>query len=196
MKKTLALLSILAIALPAFADHHEGHAKDETAAANDWAKYSTPGQHHAFFKDLVGKWKAESKFWMSAGTAPSTSKGSNTNKLIMDGRFLQSEMKATAMGKPFHGMGTLGYDSLNEQYQSSWIDNMGTSITVAKGTFDAKTKTLTNTGTIADPMTGQKDKWFRDEWKLVSKNEYTYSMFLKDADGKEFKNLEITYKRM
>jgi len=132
---------------------------------------------------------------MDAGAKPETSKGTQSNKMIMNGRFLQTEFKGTAMGKPFTGMGILGYDNVKGEYQSIWLDSMGTAMMVSNGSYDAATRTITETGKGSCPMTGEKDKTYRGEWKFIDKKNYTYTLFTNGADGKEFKNMEITFKK-
>lgn len=192
--RVLVLFCVVVMAGNTLAHEGEaGHAHE--GQAPEWVKYTTPGEGHAIFKDLVGRWQATSKWWMDATAKPEEAKGTTVAKLIMDGRFLQQEFKSKMMGKPFTGMGLLGYDALKGEYQSTWIDNMSTALMTSKGTYDAATKTLKEQGTASDPMTGEKDKWYRAEWKFVDKNTHTYSMFTKGKDGQEFKSLEINYKR-
>lgn len=164
-----------------------------TGKEPEWMKYTRPGDGHKIFKGYEGNWKHTMKWWMKPGDKPEEHKGTNTNKWIMGGRFFQAEAKGKAMGQPFNGMGLTGYDTMKEQYQSVWIDNMGTTMVLATGKYDAATKTLKEEGTFADAMTGEKDKWFRTEWNLSDKKSYTYAMYTKDAEGKEFKSLEIIY---
>jgi hypothetical protein len=45
-------------------------------------------------------------------------------------------------------------------------------------------------------MTGPLDKAFRNETKFKNKDKYTFSMFTKGADGKEFKSMEMEYTRV
>jgi hypothetical protein len=187
----LFVLTALILGAPAFAAHDE---KDQKGM-EQFMKYTTPGEQHAVLKDLVGNWKLTTKFWMEANAKPEESKGSQTNRLIMDGRFLQTEHVGKAMGKTFKGMGLLGYDKIKEEYQSVWVDSMSTSVMTSKGSFDASSKTLTEKGSASCPMTGEKDKSFRGEWKFIDKNNYTYAMYSKDKDGKEFRAMEIVYKR-
>ncbi len=189
----LFLLGMLWIAGSAFGDYQTN--TSNKGAAPEWIKNTVPGEGHKIFKDLVGTWKHTSKFWMDANAKPEESKGTSTSKLIMGGRFLQTDYKGTAMGKPFTGMGLLGFDSIKGEYQSTWVDSMSTALMTSTGTYDAATKTLTENGSSSCPMTGEKNKAFRGEWKFQDKNNYTYAMYANGTDGKEFKNLEIAYKR-
>ena len=132
---------------------------------------------------------------MDKNSKPEEASGTQVNKLIMDGRFLQSEAKGTAMGKPFTGMGLLGYDNIKSEYQSMWIDNMNTSLMTSSGSFDGASKTLNEKGTGSCPMTGEKNRVFRGEWRFVDKKNYVYSLYSNGKDGAEYKMMEITYKK-
>ena len=99
------------------------------------------------------------------------------------------------MGQPFEGIAVTGYDNLREEYESIWIDNMGTGIMKSTGSYDAKKKTIHLSGNFSCPMTQEKNRWNRSEWKRNNKNKYTYTSYQKGPDGKEFKAMQITYRR-
>ena len=64
------------------------------------------------------------------------------------------------------------------------------------GKFDAKKNVVHQSGTFACPMTGEKNAWYRSEWQIVDKNTNVFSMYTKAPNGKEFKSMEMTYKRV
>lgn len=158
---------------------------------------SQPGENHKYLDALVGKWQHTVTWRMDAKSAPQTMQGSSENRWIMGGRFLQQEAHGEAMGNQpaFEGLGMTGYDNVKKEYTSVWLDNMGTGMMMATAQFDAKKKTFNESGTYACPITGDQHKAFRAAWKIINKNKYTYEMYTQDADGKEFKNMEIVYKR-
>jgi hypothetical protein len=160
-----------------------------------WTKFTTPGESHKKLKEMEGKWTYTLSWWATPGAKPETSKGTSKSTLILGGRFLQQTAKGKVMGQDFEGMGLLGYDAFKEEYQSIWADNMATSIMWSTGTMDTTNSVINQSGTFGDPMANDKAKWFRTELKIVSKNEHTYAMFNKGADGSEFKTMEIVYKR-
>lgn len=161
-----------------------------------WEKNAAPGENHKVLDVFVGQWKHTVRWRMSPEAKPVESQGTNANRWIMGKRFLYQDVKGQSMGKPFEGIGITGYDNVRGEYTSMWLDNMGTGIMTATSQFDSPTRTLKETGSFACPMTGEKDKTFRAEWKIMNTNHYTYEMYTKDKDGKEFKSLEITYKRL
>lgn len=154
----------------------------------------TPNENHKSLNDIVGKFNYTMKWWMAPEGKAEETKGTSTSKWIMNGRFVQQDVKAKMNGQNFQGLGYTGYDNVKEEYQSVWLDNMATGIMFSNGTKEANT--IASSGTFGCPMTGDKNHWFRNELKVLNKNEHTFSMYAKTAEGKEFKSMEINYKRV
>jgi len=159
-----------------------------------WTEYATPGENHKFLEYFVGDWDVTAKTWMKPGAEPEVSKGENTSKMILGGRFLKSHMKGTMMGMPFEGLSITGYDNFKKECVTMWIDNAGTGIYQTSGTMDKASKTRTETGLWDDLMTGGKIK-VRWVTKIIDDNKYEFVMYSTDSTGKEFKSGEIIYIR-
>jgi Protein of unknown function (DUF1579) len=101
--------------------------------------------------------------------------------------------EGTSMGQPFEGMGIMGYDNEKKQYQSVWIDNMGTGIMTGSGNYDPNTKTLTDQGKFSCPAEGEKS--YRAVLKMKDNDNFTYEWYMAGPDGKEFRAMEIVYTR-
>lgn len=158
---------------------------------------STPSESHKLLEQFVGKWTFTSKFWESADSKPQESKGTSKMKMILGGRYLHQEVKGKAMGQDFNGVGLMGYDNVKKQFDSFWIDSMSTSMMKGSGTYNATSKTFDDKGEFSCPITPSKTATFRSEWKIVDKNNSVFSMYGKGptGEGKEFKMMELTYKR-
>ncbi len=156
---------------------------------------STPGAEHAVLKAFEGSWNVTSRSWMKPGDQPMESAGASTLTWTLDGRFLQQNFSGNWSGQPFEGIGFVGYDKMKKEYVSLWLDNMVTGVFQSKGQYDPATKTIKDSGIFSCPMTGETDKWFRAEWKVIDNNQHTYTMYIKDLSGKEFKSMELIYKR-
>ena len=95
---------------------------EEAAKPND--------PHHDYLKKMEGTWKMTAKFTMQPGSPPEVSHGTSTNKLVLGGRQLMSEvdldMKFMGQEMDFAGIGIMGYDKTNQKFQSTWMDSMGT----------------------------------------------------------------------
>jgi hypothetical protein len=158
-------------------------------------EYMTPGAEHRWLDGFTGKWTAKVRMWMKPGDQPTTSDGTAENTWALNGHFLKQDFKGTWAGQNFEGTGFTGYDKVRAEYQSLWLDSMGTGMMYTTGTYDAAKKVLNQSGTFGCPMTGEKSMWYRSELKLVNKDKFTYTSYGKDPAGKEFKGMEIVYTR-
>ena len=148
--------------------------------------YSTPGENHRALDALVGNWDADVKMWQDPAAQPEVSKGTNEARWILDGRFLEQRFTGQFMGEPFEGTGLIGYDNIKQQYQSVWIDSMGTGMMKAEGTYDPAMKTLTETGSHSCPITPGGERTFRSVTKFVDPNTIQLEFYGPGPDGKEF----------
>lgn len=161
-------------------------------------KFGSPSEGHKVFETLAGKWTYEGEWRMSPEAAPESMKGTVTNTLIFGGRFLKQEISGPPMaeGMPaFEGLGLTGYNNMRGEYQTVWLDNMGTGLMQGKGRFDAATSTLSDEGSFSCPMTGETHRWYRADWQIVDPNHTVYKSYSKAPDGNEFKSTEIRYAR-
>jgi hypothetical protein len=72
---------------------------------------------------------------------------------------------------------------------------MSTGVGVGTGEMDSAGKTLTTSMIYSDPMTG-KATTMRQVLKVESKDLELFEMYGPGPDGKEFKMMEMTYKRI
>ncbi|MCB9707719.1 MAG: DUF1579 domain-containing protein [Myxococcales bacterium] len=174
----------------------DAHAQKDMQARMTKAKAAgKPSAHHAVLKALAGDWTVKNTVWMHPGAKPQVSTGTSSIAWTLGGRFLRQDFKGSWGTETFEGLGYLGYDNVKKAYVSIWMDNMSTGIVEGSGTYDGATKTFRDSGTYSCPFSGEKEKWYRAEWKIVGKNALTYTMYTKDPSGKEFKSMEIRYKR-
>lgn len=156
----------------------------------------TPNEKHKLLENFVGKWTYSGQFWMSPEAPAQEMKGTAENSMIFGGRFLKQEIEGPWMGETFHGLGYTGYDNIRGEYESVWLDSMSTSLMTSSGQYDAASKTLGQGGTISCPLTGEKNRKSRSEWKTLDADHTLYTSYMNDpATGKEFKSMEITYAR-
>ena len=156
-------------------------------------KMAMPGPMHELLKPMVGAWKTTSRSWMAPGE-PILSEGTCENTWIMGNRYMQSTHKGDFDGKPFEGMGLMGYDNQQKEFVSVWCDNMGTGLMMSDGTADASGKVFTLMSKMPDPVT-RKPMDLKMITKVIDENQHTMSM-ISMKDGKEHLDMEITYTRM
>ncbi len=153
------------------------------------------GPEHEKFEKMVGTWDAESKFWMYPGTEPMQVNAVAEFELILDGRFLQQTYACDWEGKPYNGIGIVGYDNFKKKYVSIWLGSDNTSISMSLGTADESGKVTTYYGKMDDPMTGQKDKVVKSIGREINDDKFVFEMYDKPVDGQEYLTMEITYTR-
>ncbi|MBI4363826.1 MAG: DUF1579 domain-containing protein [Candidatus Latescibacteria bacterium] len=156
-------------------------------------KASTPGPMHDLMKSMVGSWKAVTKSWSGPGE-PTVTEGTSENTLILGGRYLQSAFKGMFGGMPFEGVGIMGYNNQKKQFESVWVDNMGTAVAWSHGSVDPVGKVITMNATFPDPMTGQ-DTSYKMVTTIVDANQHQFAM-VGSKDGKDRTEMEITYTRV
>lgn len=166
---------------------------DSAAMMKAMQDYMTPGEMHKWMASMNGKWDAQVISWMKGPDKnPDTSKASGENKMVMGGRYQQTNFKGMMMGMPFEGLGMMGYDNAKQKFVNTWIDNMGTGIMEMEGTYDPATKTLNMSGKSTDPMT-KKDCDMREVFTMTDDKHQTLEMYGTQPGQKEMKMMEIHY---
>lgn len=188
-KITLLLCAVAALGAPKAL----AQTADQEAQMKAWQAYMTPGDVHKMLAEADGDWKGDITMWMDPSAPPTKSEGTAHNKMIMGGRYQESDYTGSVMGMPFEGKNILAYDNMMKQFISTWIDNMGTGVMTLKGKWDEGTKTINFSGSMMDPMSGRETA-VRETYTLNSKDKQTMVMYA-TMNGKEVKTMEIVYTR-
>jgi len=164
-----------------------------TAIAQDGPPQATA--EHKILAAEEGTWDAKISSYMAGpDTPPAVSKGVEVNTLMPGGMFLISKFEGDMAGVKFEGRGHFGYDPLKKQYVGTWIDSMSPALTVLEGSYDAKTKTITYTGSGVDPMSKTK---YTQKMATTTKDDgtrhFTFSMKSEQTGDKYVKFMEIVY---
>lgn len=155
-----------------------------------------PTPAHRRFEPFAGAFAAEVRMWMGSGE-PHVSTGTMINTLELNGLFLWQVYKgdsATGSFSGFEGRGFWGYNTITEEYEGFWIDNASSVMQVEHGDVDASGTVWTMMGKMTDPRTGQPFQK-RSVITLVDQDHHRLEMFFTGPDGKDFKAMEITYRR-
>jgi hypothetical protein len=168
---------------------------EQKAQYETYMKYATPGAQHKAMEPLVGSWDLSTKFWMDANSPMQESKGTATAKWILGGRYIQEDVTGDMGGMPFHGTGFTGYDLMKGEYISIWMDEMSTCPMWSTGQVDVAGKVFTFSGTYPDAMQNMKEVTYKTVVKVTMPDQHVMEMYMVGDDGKEFKNMEITYTR-
>ncbi|MFQ5589989.1 MAG: DUF1579 family protein [Phycisphaerae bacterium] len=169
-------------------------AQDAESMIDAFARYAMPGVHHNVLERMVGNWGIKVKYRMNADAPVVESEGTSIRKWILGKRFVLEEFDGGHLAMPFKGFAIYGYDSFEDKYTSAWLDTMNTAITTYKGLCKLKCKAIAFEGLHGDPWTGTKRR-SRGITRFVDNDRQVVEIYEPDADGREFKILEIRYER-
>ncbi|NSL86142.1 DUF1579 domain-containing protein [Chitinophaga sp. Mgbs1] len=187
--KTLTLLSVALCLFVATAFAQQ----DSAAMQKACMEYATPGPEHQLLGKGAGNWSTDLSFWPSPGSPAQHAAGNCTTKMILGDRYQESRFSGDMMGMPFEGIGTTAFDNARKLYISTWIDNMGTGLSVMEGKWDPAAKALILHGKMVDPATHQEMK-VREVIRWQDDNHHTMEMY-RMVNGKEIKDMEIKFTR-
>jgi hypothetical protein len=147
---------------------------------------------------MVGTWEQTVKFWMKPGAEPAEMKGNSINRMILGGRFLQSDVKGGEGEMQMEGLNIMGYDRRHKHFTTVGFDTWGTYYVTAAGPYDENSKSIVMYGEDEEPTAGITQKYdiivrFIDDDNFVSE------IVFKDErtpDQSEFKMVEVTNKRV
>jgi hypothetical protein len=152
-----------------------------------------PTKEHLRLRELAGTWNVECKFFMDPTQPPMTTEARETVEMFGEfwavGRF-----EADLFGAPFQGRATMGYEPHNRRWVSTWIDHVSPHLYYFTGGYDPSGKILTMHGEGPDPRTGLPTEFHTVE-ETVDPNTRLFEMFVKLADGTDFRMFSYLYRR-
>ena len=154
-----------------------------------------PGEHHKQLKALIGEWEGVFRIWMEPGGPPIESVGTIKREWVLGGRYVREQVHATSDGMEFNGLGYIGYNNLDGQYEIIWMDTMSTAITSWSGSYNPETKIFTSHGSYRDPVTG-KVSLSRGVMDMSNPNRHVSSDYTTGPDGIERKTMEGVAERI
>ncbi|MCL4222642.1 MAG: DUF1579 family protein [Phycisphaerales bacterium] len=166
------------------------HQPDEQAMMEAMAKATTVGEHHKALEPLIGRWEGVVKIWMGPDSEPQEFKGKIEREWALDGRFIFEHVTAAMPdGSPFKGLGIIGYNTVENVYESVWLENQSTYMSFMSGKMDAEKHTMSFKGQILDPVSGKRNT-NRDSMDMSNPKRHVSVGYTKAPDGKEFKCFE------
>lgn len=137
------------------------------------------GPEHESLKKFVGTWDA-TVMGMS---------GKATGALILGGGFLEQKFEMDTPGGPFEGRMIVGYDTIDKEWVSIWIENTKPIFSISRGTEkDGVITFKTN-----DPgMTDESGKRVPGKMTLKWNDETSYTLEMFEG---ETKTMDVVYKK-
>ncbi len=90
---------------------------------------SRPGPGQKYLEKMVGDWNVSKVFHPRQGV-PIRLQGECRQRMVQDGRFLQSDFRFGEGAKKSTGQGTIGFEPETGRFTSFWIDSRQTSMSV------------------------------------------------------------------
>lgn len=166
------------------------------------AELAAPGEHHQQLAALAGSWTYTVKMAMNPGESlAEMGHGTALRKSIMGGRYFTMDVSGKMLmpgpdGKigdvDFKGMSVDAYDNVKQKFVSTWIDSMGTSITLSEGNYDPASKSFTYDFEF-EPVPGVKTK-ARQIVKVIDADHHQMDWY-ESRGGQLVKTMEIDYVR-
>jgi hypothetical protein len=197
-RRTAALSIVVAVALGFVAGRGftEDEAPDPEAMKKAMEELGAVGAPHKTLASLAGTWSTHMKWTEMDGTAKE-SRGTATFTPVLGGRYVRQDVQSSMDGKPFEGVGYLGFENARQKYVSVWMDSMGTGLYLSTGDADPSGKKITYAAQMY--WIGGQEFNSRDVFTIVSDKQLTFEMFMKmpgpDGTMVEQKGMEITYTR-
>jgi len=170
----------------------------DDATMTKMRKLGMADEQNRILASIVGAWDFDLHFWSKEDSDPQFSTGTAANEMIFDNRFLSSKMLVILNigGEtiPYEGWSLEGYDTIRKAYTSVLIDKMHTGITTGAGQYNEKTKTLEQKGSFTHPLIDRESR-YRSELEFTSDDTYKRTVYITGKDGREFKALEIDFRR-
>ena len=158
------------------------------------AAAGTPGKAHASIARSAGEWTVAQKMYMAPGAPAIPSEARSSSRMILGGRVLLEEYSSEVNGMPMEGLLLLGYDNLEEEYWSVWLDSFTTWPSYARGHEDAEGALILE-GELKDISTPEGRPFHQRSWS-TSEDQHRAEIFDTAPGGESFKMMEFTYDRV
>ncbi|MBO9664033.1 DUF1579 family protein [Dokdonella sp.] len=150
------------------------------------------GPQHQLLAGLAGQWTVRQSFWTDPAKPPAIDRGTARFTPILAGQHLRQELHIDAAGKPFDGLGYLGYDQAAGDYGSLWMDVNFKGVILAHGGYDAATHAFTFVGQAPDAKGALSP--LREVLHIQDADHFTYEYYERH-DGKEGLAVRLEYAR-
>ncbi|MCS7033037.1 MAG: DUF1579 domain-containing protein [Phycisphaerae bacterium] len=168
----------------------------DAAMMEAWDKLMAPGEHHKMLEPMAGRFTYVNTFRMDPSQPEMTSQGTYEGTMVFGGRYLMSLHKGEMMGRPYEGLGILGYDNQLQKHVSIWLDSMGTGILRTEGTCADNGKSMTFEGEMPDPMQGGKLVAYRYKFEIPNEDEFSFHWWAPGPTSELFEAMTIHYTRV
>ena len=195
MSRTFFILCTLTVATSTFAFAQQSTPSAPKDVQAKFEPPSGPGAGQEFLKKFEGEWTVERIFYPPAGGPPRRASGECTQKMVQDGRFLESDFTFQQDGKASTGTGISGFDPQTGLFTTFWFDSRSTRFSVRQShePFDGKQIVLYSVslgGSHGQEHTSRTVSFLEDGGRKLVHRQYNA-----DASGKEQVLMELILTR-
>lgn len=185
-------LSVLVVLL-AVAGGLRAQSEEEKMMAM-YMEMARPVAEHKKLESLAGDWQATTKFWFGPAGEPQRYTGTARNRMILGGRFLQSDVRQKRGDMSMESLTLYGFDRRTSEYTLVGYDTLGTYYITAAGKPDSARGGVVLNGTYLQPpaLTEQR---YTFVWTEKSANEHVFTLYFLGADGKDMRVAETSFTR-
>lgn len=187
----IIVLTFLAWVPADYAVSQDDTEETEAEELEELEALTVPSEPHELLEGTVGDWTLTIRVWSSPEAEPIESVGSATGRWILGDRFVETTFEGEVLGRPFEALKIEGYETVNQEYVSTWRDNLGTYTMIFRGRCASTCVTRTMMADFRDPVSTKKLKIKGVTTITDEEGGYTYESFVVTADGQEFKNMEL-----
>ena len=157
-------------------------------------KLAEPGPQHKLLAKMEGDWDVDSRAWPMGKLQES--KGFCRNRMVLGGRYLQTEWRGEMFDMPHNGIGMMGFDNAQGHYHSQWYDSMGTGCYTLVGQAAEDGSAISSDGTWTMKMPDGNTMTMKTRMVYTFKDADTFVMEHYSVNqGQEVREMELTYKR-
>lgn len=201
LASALALVALTVVATAMIATQEEKKPQDETPSGQmskedmmkKWTEANALTSHHAALSSFAGEWVAHATRYDADGSVEGKSVDAATNSVILDGRILMLEYEGDWEGKPFHGLGFTGYDTVRKEHYTVWFDNFSTGPMIARGKAQESDDVVRVVAEQINPVDGMP---YQEELvtTIVSDDEHRLDMYM-TSHGHRMHQMKVEYER-
>lgn len=158
-------------------------------------KVAAVGPNHRRLDPLIGNYKVDAKFWMEPNGKAEVATGTAEFRWILGGHYVAMDYYSSFQGQKFEGYGLYGYNNIGGQYESTWVDSMGSEIMKSVGQPDKVGSAIVFSGEFECPIMNGPMK--TREIMTIGTDRHVFEMYHAAFDGSgEYKAMEIVYERV
>jgi hypothetical protein len=156
---------------------------------------SGPGAGQKFLEKFVGDWEVGKTFYPRSGGEPAQTTGQCRQRMIHDGRFLESSFAFEQKGTKTTGLGLIGFEPETGKFTSAWTDSRQTrmSLRQSQDPFNGEEIVLYGRSLSADAKAPPRSRTvtrLEDDGRKIVHRQYAIS-----PDGQERLMMELLMTR-